>query len=249
MTVADLGTSGDACARVLIVADRGSFSADFPGARQLARDAGLPVLEPADADEAAVMIDAGGALAEEFACTVLIHLSGDGSMLWGPRQAQSTTAPLAASGAPPGLPRSFQPAALPAIAPGGDALRQARSRELANWADRSQFNVLERGRGTPADRRFGFIAAGPACRRIRAVYPHAPLLRIGTPYPLPLKHARGITEMCRAVLVVEHGEPYIENELRAEGFRVHGVGLLSRTGGIGSAALTEALEALAAAAR
>lgn len=248
MTLGDIGTTGDASARVLIVADRSSDLGDTPGARQMACSAALPVLEPADADDAVAMIAAGVALVEEFACPVLIRLCDEASAHWGHPHAQWPAAAVVETAAGAGLPGSLFPSAPPRSAPGGDVLRQARSRELANWADLSPLNVLERGRGTRSARRIGFIAAGPAYHRVRAAYPGAAVLRIGTPHPLPLKHVRGITEMCRVVLVVEQGEPFIESELRAEGFRVYGAALLTRCGGIGSPALTDALEALAHAA-
>lgn len=192
--------------------------------RRWGRFAQLPILEPADVQEAYEMTSAGFDLAEEFATAVIVRLSSrichrQALVSVGERVAYETKTIAKNS-------------ARPAMTPFGACLRvplmEARERELSNHSDLTALNILLRGKGDKASRRVGFITSGPAYVHVRESFPDAPVLKMGLSYPLPMKKIRGLIAMCKDVVVVEQGEPLVENEIKAEGFKVHGEDILPR---------------------
>lgn len=174
------------------------------GARLLARIAGLPLLEPADPDEGRKLARLAFDLAEEFCCPVLIRLPAECDR----QDSAVVAADCEAAGAD--LEQGW------ATVGSVDLLASARARELANFSNVTDLNTLSRG----PDRRLGFVTAGPADRVVREAFPRAPIVKMGLSYPLPMKHLRGLAEMCRAVVVVAADGALIETELRGEGFRI-----------------------------
>src|SRR5262249_35217814 len=86
---------------------------------------------------------------------------------------------------------------------------------LETWADAAPFNRVE-GRGE-----LGIIAAGLAYRKLRDVLGEGPrddgltLLKLGVLFPLPRAVVSGFLAGCRAVLVLEENEPYLETQIKA----------------------------------
>ena len=200
---------------IAIGEESGWASSERPiDSRHVARVACLPILEPADPEEGLAMARSAFELSEEFCCPVLIRVPGDR----GANDAGAAAEVLSDSGAPM---LSIERAADDLRHDNGNeaaALFLARERELANFSNASALNALTRGR----DRRFGFVTAGPAYWAVRAACPESPILKMGLSYPLPMKHLRGLSEMCGVVVVIEEWGPIVESELRAEGVKVHG---------------------------
>lgn len=237
-----VGTLRDASARtltgalVIAVADecRGAGAAVLSDCRRFARIAHLPLLEPADPVEASTMTGRAFGLSEEFCCPVLLRLPAieddeRGSLLAeAARRAQDSALPPDCAG--------DQPAQSADIADDAPLLI-ARDRELANYSNGCEFNSLRRGR----KRAFGFVTSGSAFQHVNAAFPDSPVVKMGLSHPLPMKHLRGLAEMCVAVVVVESGPAMVESELRDEGLRVYGRDLLPGDGALSPQVLRTAL--------
>lgn len=214
-----------------------SSSPNEQGSRFWGRFAHLPVLEPADSQEAYAMTKAAFDLSEEFAVPVLLRLTtricrAKALVTVGERVEHAATG-------------FRKDTARWVMTPDGASKRlpllSARERELANLSDRTPLNVLERGAGTKESRRVGFVTSGPAYRHVRECFPDAPVLKLGLSYPLPMQKIRGLAEICEDVVVVEAVEPLIETEIRAEGVKAHGKDILPRLGELSPAVLRPAI--------
>jgi indolepyruvate ferredoxin oxidoreductase alpha subunit len=213
-----------------------SSSQNEQDSRFWGRFAHLPILEPADSQEAYELTKRAFALSEEFACPVILRMTTrichvKALVTVGER------VPHAASGFKKDPLRWVM---TPAAASKRIPLMHARDRELSNFADQTDLNVLERG----PNRKVGFITSGPAYMHVKEAFPDAPVLKLGLSYPLPMKKIRGIYEICDKLVVVEELEPLIEQEIKAEGVKVHGKDILPRMGELAPNVLVPAIATL-----
>jgi len=209
-------------------------SADDPGMassqneqdnRHYAVAAGLPMLEPSDSQEAYDFLFAAVEISERWKLPVLFRVTT--------RVCHSYTVvrPRAQTEAP--RPANYEKdvqgrVMIPAYArPAHRRLRQKLA-ELREWNEASPLNRLVDG--APA---LGIITSGISFMHVREAAPEARVLKLGFTHPLPLKRiaqfARGV-ERC---LVVEEGDPFLVEAIRAAGIPVEG-----RRTGSGSASWT-----------
>ncbi|MEI6558669.1 MAG: thiamine pyrophosphate-dependent enzyme [Rhodospirillaceae bacterium] len=199
-----------------------SSSQNEQDSRYWGRFAHLPILEPADSQEAYEMTRLAFALSERFETPVIVRLTTrvchvKALVTVGEREERRV----------PGF--KVDPARwvmVPGNAKKRLPLQLARETALAAAAETSDLTVLEAG----SDRRVGFVVSGPAYLHLREAFPAAPLLKLGFSYPLPLGRIRALAASVDRLVVVEETEPLIESELRAAGLAVHGKDVLPRTG-------------------
>ena len=120
----------------------------------------------------------------------------------------------------------------------------AQQSELEDDAAKSMFNKYADG----TDQRLGIIASGIAYNYVMECFPDGcpfPLLKISQ-YPLPRTLVRCLMKECDRVLIVEEGQPFIEDMVRgvADMPNVHGKydGTLPRTGELTPDAVKAALK-------
>ena len=108
----------------------------------------------------------------------------------------------------------------------------AQQRELEDDAAASTFNIYVEGH----DHQLGIIASGIGFNYVNECFPEGspyPILKISQ-YPLPRKLVRRMMAECSEVLIVEEGQPFIEDIVRGVGdsTAIHGKlnGTLPRTG-------------------
>jgi indolepyruvate ferredoxin oxidoreductase alpha subunit len=108
----------------------------------------------------------------------------------------------------------------------------AQQRELEDDAAASTYNIYVEGH----DRQLGIIASGIGFNYVNECFPEGspyPILKISQ-YPLPRKLVRRMMAECSEVLIVEEGQPFIEDIVRGVGdsTAIHGKlnGTLPRTG-------------------
>jgi len=108
----------------------------------------------------------------------------------------------------------------------------AQQRELEEDAAASTYNIYVEGH----DRQLGIIASGIGFNYVNECFPEGspyPILKISQ-YPLPRKLVRRMMAECSEVLIVEEGQPFIEDIVRGVGdsTAIHGKlnGTLPRTG-------------------
>jgi indolepyruvate ferredoxin oxidoreductase alpha subunit len=213
-----------------------SSSQNEQDSRNWGRFAHVPILEPADSQEAYDMTRYAYELSEEFQVPVILRLTSrichvKGLVTVGERIERKST--------------GFNKNAERWVMVPGHAKRRIplmfqREQELKRLSDRSPLNVLEPG----IDRRVAFITSGPAYMHVREAFPEAPLLKLGMSYPWPLEKVAALAEMADTVVVVEEVEPILETELKAAGFAVHGKDFLPRTGELAPEVVKPAVERL-----
>ncbi len=223
---------------VLAVADDVGMSSsqNEQDSRHWGRFAHVPILEPADAQEAYAMTLAAYELSETFAVPVLLRLTSrvchvKGVVATGERTAHE----------PAGFSKDPQRwVMVPGNAKRRIPLMYDRERALAEASEASPLNLLDDG----SDRRFGFVTSGPAWLHVREAFPDAPVMRLGMSYPLPMQRIRDLAASVETLVVVEETEPLVETELRAAGIEVVGKEHLPRVGELTPDVLTPALAPL-----
>jgi indolepyruvate ferredoxin oxidoreductase alpha subunit len=195
-------------------------SADDPGMassqneqdnRRYAVAAGLPLLEPADSQEAYDFTFAAMEVSERWKIPVLLRVT---------TRVCHTQAPVQVRAAvPPPMPHFEHDLRgrnlIPANArPAHRRLRQKLS-ELAEWSETTPLNAI-----TWAGKKLGIITSGVSYLHAREAAPDASFLKLGFTHPLPL---RKIAEFVRGVercVVIEEGDPYLADAIRAAGLTV-----------------------------
>ena len=219
-----LTLTGAAGGMVIAVADDVGLSSsqNEQDSRFWGRFAHLPLLEPADSQEAYEMVIAGYALSEQFQVPVILRLTTrichvKALVCVGERVAHDSA----------GFVKNPNRWVMtPGFAKARIPLMFEREEQLRAAAERSPLNFLAAGR----DRRVGYIASGPAWMHVREAFPDAPALKLGFSYPAPIEKIRAFAKTVDQLLVVEELEPLLENELKAAGITCHGKDFLPRIG-------------------
>ncbi|WP_300456272.1 thiamine pyrophosphate-dependent enzyme [Accumulibacter sp.] len=200
------------------------------------RFAHVPMLEPADSQEAHDFTLAAFELSERFETPVILRLTTrichvKGLVQVGQRQER----PVA--GFAKNVDRwVMEPRAVGRRLP----LMFDRERRLRDAAEVSELNVAEDG----IDRRVGFVTSGPAYMHVRESFPDAPVFKLGFSFPLPFDSLRRFAAECDRLVVVEEVEPLIETELKAQGVTLSGKDILPRSGELSPQVLKPAVARL-----
>jgi indolepyruvate ferredoxin oxidoreductase, alpha subunit len=220
-TAAYTGTSG-----ALVV-----ISADDPGMassqneqdnRHYAVAAGIPMLEPADSQEAYDFTLESFRLAEKWHAVVLLRMTT--------RVCHSKTLVIPAGYLPlvrnPEFQRGIKARVMiPAYArPAHRRLRQ-KLEEIAEWNETSHLNQVIKGGSA-----LGLVVSGVSSVHAQEAAPEASVLKVGMTYPLPVEKIRQFAEGVSRCLVIEEGDPYLFEALRAEGISVDGKPAVFRFG-------------------
>ena len=106
---------------------------------------------------------------------------------------------------------------IPAYArPAHRRLRQKLA-EIARWNETCPLNTIVEG-----DRGLGIIASGVAAMHAAEAAPAAGMLKLGLTWPLPLEKIARFVQSVRRAIVIEEGDPYLVEQLRAAGIAVDG---------------------------
>ena len=235
MTMTLTGVAGGL---VIAVADDVGLSSsqNEQDSRYWGRFAHLPLLEPADSQEAHDFALAAFELSERFQCPVILRLTTrichvKALVTVGERRAH------AAAGFTKDVGRWVM---VPGAAGRRLPLMFERENKLRAEADVSPFNTIEPG----VDRRVGFITSGPAYMHVRESFPDAPVLKLGFSYPVPFELVRKFAKTCDRLVVVEEVEPLIETEIKAQGIAAIGKDILPRIGELSPNVLEPAIAKL-----
>ena len=205
---------------VVLAADDPSMhsSQNEQDSRFYAKFAMVPVLEPSSQQEAYDMVAEGFRLSEQFRLPVLMRLV---TRLAHSRAAVEVGEPAAQNALELDDERTRW-VLLP-----GNAKRQYASLiglqpELAASAEGSAFNRLEipgqarddEKKARDDERSLGVIAAGIGYNYVREALPAGvPVLKVSQ-YPLPARQVRELAAQCGRLLVVEDGQPFLEEQVR-----------------------------------
>ena len=216
---------------IVLVADDPSMhsSQDEQDSRFYGKFALIPTFEPSNQQEAYDMMARAFEYSEQQKLPVLMRVTT--------RMAHSRAVVEVASEARPENEMNYDAIAsnwvlLPANARKRNDVVTAQQATLEEDAANSPYNIYVEGH----DRKLGVIASGIGFNYVNECFPEGspyPILKISQ-YPLPKKLVRRLMDECQEVLIVEEGQPFIEDMVRgvADMKNVHGKldGTLPRTG-------------------
>ncbi|MDR1229102.1 MAG: indolepyruvate ferredoxin oxidoreductase [Azoarcus sp.] len=210
---------------VIAVADDVGFSSsqNEQDSRFWGRFAHLPILEPADSQEAYAMAREAFSLSERFNTPVILRLTTRVCHV----KCLVTVGERTPGRAAPGFVKN--PARwvmVPAHAQRRMPEVFAREEALRAESETSALNRLEPG----TDKRAGFVTSGPAYMHVRETFPDAPVLKLGLSYPVPMDKVRALAAQVETLIVVEETEQLMETEIRAAGIPARGKDILPAAG-------------------
>ncbi|MDD4626392.1 MAG: indolepyruvate ferredoxin oxidoreductase subunit alpha [Syntrophomonas sp.] len=205
-------------------------SADDPGMhssqneqdnRGYGRFAKMPVIEPADSQEALDFTRLAFDISEEFDTPVMLRVTT--------RLSHSQTLVETGERVEVGLKDYKKDAPKYVMLPGFARLRhvevEKRILQLKEYAETTELNRMEWG-----DKSIGIITSGVSYQYLREVMPEVSVLKLGMVNPLPEKLIRSFAAEVDRLIVLEELEPVIEEQLKAWGLKVEGKELFTLLG-------------------
>ena len=199
---------------VLVADDPGMFSSqNEQDSRNYARAAFIPMLEPADSQEAKDFVIQACDISEEYDTPVFIRMTT--------RTAHSRS--LVSLGEKQNVEDKEykKDASKYVMMPGMAKIRRdvvlKREKKLAEFSDRTELNRIEW-----RDKSIGFITYGIAYQYVKEAFPDSSVLKLGMTYPLPENLIRQFADGVDKVYVVEELDGIIERDIKAMGLSVIG---------------------------
>lgn len=217
------------------------LAADDPGmhssqneqdTRFYARSAHLPLLEPADSQEAKDFTKLAFELSEKYDTPVIVRTTT--------RLAHSQSFVETADREEVPLRDYVKDVAkytmMPSSAIGRHVVVEAREKRLA--ADVDGFDIV---REEMRDTALGVVCSGVVYQYVREALPDASVLKLGVVYPVALGKVREFAKKVKRLVVVEELEPFVEDALKAAGIDCEGKNLFSLQGELSTAIVKEKL--------
>ncbi len=190
--------------------------------RNFAKFAKIPMMEPADSQEALDFTKLAFAISEQFDTPVFLRSTtrishSKSAVVLGERPAEIPE---------PKLERDpSKLVMLPGNARKRHLIVEERVLELEKWACQQPFNRIETGSDD-----VGVITSGVSYQYVKETFPEANVLKLGMVYPLPKQLIREFTAKYKTLYVIEELDPFIEEQVRAMGIDVIGKDKLSICG-------------------
>ncbi|MFW6126475.1 MAG: indolepyruvate ferredoxin oxidoreductase subunit alpha [Chloroflexota bacterium] len=208
------------------------ISADDPGMhssqneqdnRHYARLAKVPMLEPADSQEAYDFMSHAFAMSEEYDTPVLVRST---TRISHSKSAVDVRGTRALPEREIDFKRDMKKyVMLPGHARLRHPLVEERLVKLAEYAERFPLNKVE-----PGDSSLGIVTSGIAYQYAREVFPRASFLKLGMVYPLPLKMIGDFAGKVDRVVAIEELDPFLEEQIQGLGIEIQGKEFIPRVG-------------------
>jgi len=199
---------------VLAVADDPGMasSQNEQDTRRYAIATSVPVLEPSDSQEAYDFLFRAVELSETFGTPVILRLTTRVSHSKGIVELK----PAALRPRSPCFQRDIPSRVLiPAYARQAHRRLRQRLSRIAEWNENGNLNPVWEGKGD-----LGIIASGVAALHAREAVPEARLLKLGMCYPFPIRTVRDFVASVRRCVVIEEGDPVIQELCLIHGLSV-----------------------------
>lgn len=217
------------------------LAADDPGmhssqneqdTRFYARSAHLPLLEPADSQEAKDFTKLAFELSEKYDTPVIVRTTT--------RLAHSQSFVETGDRAEVPL-RDYvkdvtKYTMMPSSAIGRHVVVEAREKRLAE--DVNGFGIV---REEMRDDALGVVCSGVVYQYVREALPEASVLKLGVVYPVALGKVKEFASKVKRLVVVEELEPFIEDTLKAAGIACEGKNIFSLQSELSTAIIKEKL--------
>ncbi len=196
-------------------------SADDPGMassqneqdnRRYAVAAGLPMLEPADSQEAYDFTLAAIEISERWKIPVLLRVT---TRVCHSYTAVTPRGPGQAPKAPHFERDVIGRVMIPAYARLAHRKLRRKLEEMQAWNEACPFN-----RVVPGGKMLGIITSGISYMHAREAAPEASILKLGFTHPLPMKRIAEFAKTVVRCVVIEEGDPYLAEAIRAANIQV-----------------------------
>lgn len=210
---------------VVVVADDPGIhsSQNEQDSRYYAMSAKLPMLEPADSEEARAFTRLAYALSEQYDTPVLLRLTTRVA------HSQSYIEEQPRDEVPV---RPYVKDAAKYVMMPGNAKRKRVELESRLAAIARGFNALDCNRAEYRDTSIGIVCAGITYQYVREALPDASVFKIGTVYPVPVEAVRAFAARVKRLIVIEEMDGFIETALKAAGIACEGKSLFPHYGEI-----------------
>ena len=208
--------SGAVGGMLIVVADDPGMhsSQNEQDSRNWGAFAKIPVLEPADSQEAKDFVRIGLELSEKYETPVILRsctrISHSRSLVE-LKDRQKSPLPLGFKKNPPRY------VAIPAWARKMRVNVEQRLYKLMAEAEKNSINRIELN-----NKQLGIITASATYQYVKDVFKDASVLKLGMSYPLPEEKIREFAEKVDEILVVEELDSLIENQVKAWGIKCRG---------------------------
>lgn len=215
------------------------ISADDPGMhssqneqdnRNYARFAKIPMLEPADSDEAKRFLGIAFDISERFDLPVMIRMT---TRVCHSKSIVDLAEPLDVPAKP--YKKDFvKYVMLPSSARVRRVSLEERIAKAKEFSESFEENRIEEG-----DRKIGIITNGVTYQYAREIFPDASYLKLAMINPLPEKTIRRFASMVDKLIVIEELDPFLEEQIRGMGIAVHGKEIFPNIGEFSADVLEE----------
>lgn len=182
--------------------------------RHYARHAKVPLLEPADSQEAYDLTRLAFEISERFNTPVLLRtttrIAHSRTVVETERERVAPAQPVFERN-----PQSY--VIIPAHAKVRHGVVEVRQRQVAEYAETFPYNRIEWG-----DRKLGIVTNGVAYNYAREVFPEASILKLALSYPLPVNLVRAFAAGVERLIVIEELDPFLEDQIKALGIACEG---------------------------
>ena len=198
---------------VLMVADDPGMhsSQNEQDSRNYAKFAKVPMLDPADSQEAYDFTRAAFEISEQFDTPVMLRTTTRISHAKGRVEQQEKIAPKIGPWAKD-VPKYVM---LPNFGKIKHVEVEARLLKLKEYAETSPLNRVEMG-----DAELGILTSGVSYQHVKEAFPAASVLKLGLVHPLPEKLIREFAGSVKRFMIVEEMDAIFEEQIRAMGIRV-----------------------------
>ena len=182
--------------------------------RYLARFAKIPMLEPADSQEAMEYVKVAFDISEQFDVPVFLRTT---------TRTSHSKSVVEMGVADRKLPKKYKQDPFKHVVPiHGKRLRgniDDRLKKLEEFAETFRLNTMEWN-----SRKIGIVTSGISYQYAKEVFPEASILKLGMIFPLPRKLIEWFCDGVEKIYVIEELEPFLEEQLRIFGVKnPHGV--------------------------
>lgn len=211
-TAAYTGVTGGAV--ILVADDNGCHSSqNEQDSRYYGRSAGVPVLEPANAQECNDYIKQAYEISEKYDTVVLIRsntrISHSRGIVELGERVEKERIPYK---------KDIQKyVAMPAMAKKLHVKQEERMGRIARDCDTMDINRVEMG-----DTSLGIITSGICYQYVKEAMPDVSVLKMGMINPIPAGLIKDFASKVDKLYIIEEGNPYFEEQIRAMGVEVAG---------------------------
>ncbi len=198
------------------------ISADDPGMhssqneqdnRFFARFAKVPLLEPADSQEAYDMTVEAFAISEEYKTPIIVRMTTRTSHASGIVDLGDFT-PMPPNGLTY-VKDIEKTVPVPVFARKMRVKVEERTEALRQFAEKSPLNRIERGSND-----IGIITSGVTYEYVKEVFPEASVLKLGFTNPLPKDLIKNFAQSVTKLYIIEELDPFLDEQIRAMGIVV-----------------------------